>query len=215
MFKWAVPVVVGVGVVAAAVAHGSLTGRWRPLLPLDGFTARLADVPKQVPGWAGEDVPLADAEDLPRAGIAGHLHRRYTRGGTSDAVTVLIVCGRPGPISVHTPDVCYRSAGYTAVGDIDAPAVLVGARPVPCQRLRFRPPAGRVGAGDLEIRWAWSGSAGVSAPANPRIAFAGEPALYKLYVIRETGAGKPAADPSEQFLSTFIPALEDALRPAR
>ena len=26
--------------------------------------------------------------------------------------SVLLVCGRPGPVSVHTPDVCYAGVGY-------------------------------------------------------------------------------------------------------
>ena len=33
----------------------------------------------------------------------------------SDA-TALILCGRPGPVSIHTPDVCYRGLGYEPTG---------------------------------------------------------------------------------------------------
>ena len=216
MVRLWIPALVTLSVVAAAVAHGTLTGRWHPLPPLDEYTSQLTRVPLVVGEWSGVDVPLADADDLGRAGIAGHLHRRYVQSSTQEAVTVLLVCGRPGPISVHTPDVCYRSAGYTAVGDPGTTAVPLGNRTVAFHFRRFAPPAGRIGARDLEIRWAWDASNGVSAPDNPRLTFAREPALYKLYVIRELRAAKVAGpDPAEQFLAIFAPELEEALRTSR
>ena len=36
-----------------------------------------------------------------------------TKSGTK--IGLLLVCGRPGPVSVHTPDICYPGAGYEMV----------------------------------------------------------------------------------------------------
>ena len=62
----------------------------------------------------------------------------------------------------------------------------------------------------LRIFWSWNASKGWSAPENPRWSFASEPALCKLYVIRETW-GKvvdPEADPCNEFLAVFLPELD-------
>ena len=221
MTRFLIPAVVGLVVAAAAVSHGSRTGRWQTLPPIGEYTARLAAVPMTAGDWTGRDIPLADAESLPAAGIAGHLHRQYVHKTTGEAVTVLMVCGRPGPISVHTPDVCYASAGYRAIGSTDAAAVDLPGKRVTCSRLRFKPPAGRVEARDLDIRWAWCAGDGVETPNSPRISFSGKPALYKLYVIREVQPSRPGAapttpaagaDPAEQFLKVFIPPMEAAIQ---
>ena len=44
--------------------------------------------------------------------IDGYLSRTYTNQGTGATVSLLIVGGKPGPISVHTPDICFSGAGY-------------------------------------------------------------------------------------------------------
>ena len=216
-----IPVLVAVAFGGAAAAHGRLTGRWLPLPPVGTFVEKLPAVPLAAGDWAGEDVPLPDGDSLGRAGIAGYLHRRYQNRVTGDVVTVLIVCGRPGPISVHTPDVCYRDAGYVAVGDAEA-ADLDGGR-TKFWRLQFRPPAGRVDARNLDIYWAWlagsaAAKAGFEAPTVPRFHFRNEPAIFKLYAIREvapvrTGAA-PAGDVVARFLAAFLPPAQEALRPA-
>ena len=32
-------------------------------------------------------------------------------------VGVLLLCGRPGPVSVHTPDLCFPGAGFQEAGE--------------------------------------------------------------------------------------------------
>jgi hypothetical protein len=178
-------------------------------------------------------VPLDDPDALVRAGIQGHLSRRYRNRRSGEEVAVLVVCGRPGPISVHTPDICYRAAGYSPVGEPARTDYALGDRKQPLWGLRFHPPASRAGTSDLEIRWGWLAGDGLVAPENSRVAFAGKPALYKLYVIQErhpidvtktmpapTGPGQPppplvATQTSAglDFLTAFVPALERALHP--
>src|SRR5262249_9827140 len=96
--------------------HGGFTDRWGPSGPLERGPAALRRVPVAFGDWSGEDVPY-EPEDMARAGIKGCVYRRYTHARTREVVSVLLVCGRGGPISVHTPDVCYAGAGYRQVGD--------------------------------------------------------------------------------------------------
>lgn len=216
MLRYALPALVLIVLVSSVgVAHGWLTGRWgvsadlrRAVTALDGF-------PKAVGDWvAVEDTPY-DADDKARSGIRGHVGRTYRHSRTGEVLQVLAVCGRGGPISVHTPDVCYVAAGYRQVGALHP-------MPDPPAGATFR--AGRfakttgVVPQQLDIYWAWSrdGTAW-AAPDNPRVTFAWAPALYKLYVVRSS-AGASAEDASDaqarEFLAALLPQLKVALAPA-
>lgn len=226
-WKLTIPAFFLAATLAAAAWQGRASGRWVPLPPLDAYVAALDAVPSQLGEWQGADAPLDDPDSLKRGGIDGHLSRRYRHRRTADEVSVLVVCGRPGPISVHTPDVCYRGAGFVAVGEPAPADYRLGERKLTLWGLRFHPPAARAGSPDLEIRWGWSGGGPLQAPTNPRVAFAGQPALYKVYVIQERrpqAAAKPSepaaapakdvVEPVAAFLGLFVPSLEAALTPS-
>src|SRR5262249_10183186 len=145
--------------------------------------------------------------------LEGYLSRRYVHRRTGVAVSALLVCGRPGPISVHTPEVCYAGAGYAQVG---APRAYEGPAGSP-SRVRVPDFEKRNVATPtlLRICLAWGSGGEWSAPANPRWAFAGRPWLYKFYVVREmTRAGEPLeGDPAGELIKGLVPQLQEALFP--
>ena len=203
-------VLFAMALVASGVAHGRWVGRWVPLPPLDAYVERLSALPATCGDWIGTDQPL-DVDELKRVGIAGHSYRHFRNRRTGQVVGLLVVCGRSGPISVHTPDVCYRSAGYQAVAEPDRITV-PGRNTANSSRwwsARFRPPPGPASQ-DLTISWAWVGSHGVDAPDSPRLSLAGEPALYKIYAVCPHAPGG-AGTPTAAFLSEYLSPLEDAL----
>src|SRR5262249_40391692 len=130
------------------------------------------------------------------------------RSGSS--VTVLLVCGRPGPISVHTPDVCYDGAGYEALGEPADLRLTVGTsgRDAGFRHVLFRKTNSVVPA-YLRVFWSWTSAGTWEAPDNPRLTFASRPALYKLYVIRETATdeGRVEDDPGVKFLQVLLSEL--------
>ena len=71
-------------------------------------------LPESAGEWSG---PLAEVNlrGLDRAGVAGLAARRYRNARTGAAVTAVVLCGRPGPIAVHTPESCYPELGYAPV----------------------------------------------------------------------------------------------------
>src|SRR5262249_47338187 len=149
--------------------------------------------------------------------IAGYVYRRYRHARTGDEFTVLLLCGRSGPMSVHTPDVCYRGAGFTQA----APAVPTEVTPLGSEdaaklwTAEFGKERSQVGR-RLHIYWAWGLPGGQwQAAENPRVTFAAKPALYKLYVVRTlTSANRKGEDAQAQdFLSTLVGQLDQALRP--
>jgi hypothetical protein len=137
--------------------------------------------------------------------------REYRRGPGDPVLSALVLCGLAGPISVHTPDVCYRGAGYELAapparhrierGEGQEPAWFwVGdfeQRGVPAPRR-------------LRIFWGWNAGGGWKAADSARFEFAGAPVLLKLYVIREMShGGEPLEkDPARGLLRELLAALD-------
>src|SRR4051794_15054151 len=109
------PVLTAMLLVAAyGIAEGVWTNRWSSADATERAAARLADVPRTVGAWEGTDAPL-DPRQVVQAELVGYTMRRYVHRETGASVSVLLVCGRPGPISAHTPEMCYPGAGFAAV----------------------------------------------------------------------------------------------------
>jgi hypothetical protein len=200
-------------VVLTGLVHGFWTGRWQQSRELKDAVARLDRVPLQAGPWQGR-AQEADAEPFARAGASRYWVRQYADRRTGRAVTVILMCGRAGPMSVHTPDVCYRGAGFEVVAGPE-PFRLSG----PGGETEWRTLRARQGGPvpvDLRVCWAWTADGDWRAPEQPRLAFRGAPALYKLYVLRETAPAEGGAGegPCREFLRDFLPDLRRALFPA-
>jgi hypothetical protein len=176
--------------------------------------ARLQSVPAVVGDWEGKEMKL-DPRQVARAEMSGYVYRRYVNRRSQAAVTVLLVCGRPGPTSLHSPDLCYAGLGYTQAGR--------SAR-------HTLPKAGASGEAafwvgefhkpgptpePLRILWAWNATGAWQAPDHPRFEFGAHAALYKLYAVRELRqAGKALAeDPAVALLNELLPEIHKGLFP--
>jgi hypothetical protein len=192
--------------------HGRWTGRWHFSNDVQDAVARLDAVPQSIGDWEGEDGEL-DERVREVSGAHGFLLRRYTN--VRAKITVLVVCGHPGPVAVHSPEVCYQSAGATV-----SPA---GERtiefPEPHPNADFK--VIRVDSTEqnarptrLEVLWTWNCRGRWETPTSPRLTFARYPYLYKLYVIRNVEKDEEENDnPTPAFLNLLLPELEKALFP--
>jgi exosortase len=199
-------------VVLQGLVHSWWIDRWAVSDEPGVSAARLADVPRTVGEWDGEDLTL-DPHHQAIGEIRGYLFRRYVHRSRKTVLSVLLVRGRPGPISVHTPDVCYRGAGFEAVAPPERRTVAAPpAAPADFWTASFRK-RDAVTPTRLCIFWAWNDKKGWQAVDYPRLVFARAPALYKLYVVRETPAADDAAaaQPVVDFLQVLLPALDEAL----
>ena len=216
MTRVRLPVIVFAAVVLGAGAlHGSFTGRWHTSAELGDALDRLNNVPLALGDWRGERQYDLDEAELRRGGIKGHFKGRFKDTATGETISLLIVCGRPGPISVHTPDICYGSAGYTGVNNPRQKDLTVDqGNPLSVWAMRFKAPA-TSGASPIEVNWAWIAGDRWKAPNNPRWTFASEPVLFKLYVVRNVPLSdadkKKDRDPTIAFLQLFLPELEKTL----
>jgi hypothetical protein len=127
-------------------------------------------------------------------------------------VNVMLACGLPGPLTVHTPEVCYAGAGYEEDED---PVVHLasGARTVPeFWMCKFSKPEALVPA-ELRLFWSWRAAGGWKASDNPRLQFAGQPVLYKMYVSHVTTGIETRQDIAacHEFINLLVPELERVL----
>lgn len=208
--------------VAAAVAVLVGTGLARRHLADDAAAARaLAEASRRLPGmlpasagsWSGAEVAV-DTRGLGSAGIAALAARRYADAATGEAVTAVLICGRPGPIAAHGPEACYPGAGFAPASA--ARRVAVPGLGVELWSAAFRggPPAE---PRDLVVSWAWADRDGWSAPDNPRLRFAPAPVLFKLYLLSEAAPGAPPGSerPALGLAAALLPGLDAAPRPGR
>jgi hypothetical protein len=207
-----VPLMLAVPVLAAfGVVEGRWTNRWHQSHAIEDATRALAQVPPTVGEWEGveREVP---ADDVVAGDIRAYLRRDYVHRPTGKTVSVVVVVGEPGPIVVHTPNLCYPRSGFEQfspqereVLEVEGP---VGR--VEMWRAGYRSP-GLIPV-QQRVRWCWTATGPWRAPTNPRLAFAGYPALYKFYTVQQVAEGDdPSQDASLDFLRHFLPQLHERL----
>jgi hypothetical protein len=196
----------------SGMVHGLWTDRWTDRADLTAAAENLESLPMTLDDWQGENF----SEPTEKAGLAGALARRYVHRTTGQVVSIYLGCGRPGPVSVHTPEVCYSGSGF----QVESPVAftLPTGPDMPRGELwtaRFvkERPDGR---SNLRLFWGWCAGGEWKIAENPRRSFAGERLLYKLYVVREvTGGDEPVdADPCIDFMRSLLPAVKQSCFPS-
>lgn len=210
------PVLLGFALLlGTALVHGLWTDRWSASQELEEAVARLEQVPLPLGDWKVEPLDV-DSRQLERAGIAAGWRRRYASPAVSPTFSVLLMCGRFGPISVHTPEVCFSGVGYEMMGQPKRISVAaVGGGPGAEFFAATFQKQGSVVPERLRIYWSWTIAGDWEAPDHPRVKFRRSAALYKLYVVEENakGDGRLEEAPSIAFIQQLLPKLEQTLFP--
>jgi hypothetical protein len=195
---------------ATGVCHGVWTGRWHAAPDLTPMIAALDRIPMNIGQWHGKPASL-DPGEIERTGASGSWMRTYEHESSGEIVSVLLIVGRPGPVAVHSPDVCYPAAGYEASeAPVHQRVTAKNGTTAEFWKVDFRKEMVPI-PGRLRIYWAWRGSGGWSAPLTPRLAFAREDCLYKLYVVRSLPPSpeNDRSDASVDFIETFLTQFDD------
>lgn len=190
----------------SGIIHGRMSDRWGP--PQDSLAAanKLAEIPDQFGGWKlqiSEEISDSVVEMLE---CAGYINRTYVNQETGESVNVAILLGPPGPISVHTPEICYSSRDYAIVGEPQQVTVRSSqGSDDEFWAMTFQ--SRDLSADILRVYYAWSTGGGWSAAKAPRFTFAACPYLYKIQLAGHLppGADAEASDPCRSFLQNFVP----------
>ena len=196
--------------------YGRLSQRWGTPVDLLAAADQLRTLPKSIGDWQMlEELPIAE-NVLQALECPGYANRRYVNQKTGDTVSIAIMIGPPGPIAVHTPEVCYSSRAYGIEDprtEAAFPTEANGGDPPRTQSLwkvTFRD--NRMAIDQLRVYYAWAtgknGSTGGAwrAASRPRYEFAGEPVLYKLQLagLLTSDASEKERDPCHQFLEDLF-----------
>jgi hypothetical protein len=165
-------------------------------------------LPTSLGPWAGRSTPVErDALDL--GGIQAHLSREYREAKSGRAIQVLWVAGKPGPITAHTPAVCFQGAGYQQTSD--PVPVQVGSSGARFWRATF---VNKTAAATsrIVVYWGWNGGDGWEAAV--RLKYSLLPALHKLYLVTELPhTGAPDGDVLGDLPDRLLPELERVIGP--
>lgn len=199
----------------AGVVEGLRSNRWGATEDVKAAAAKLDGVPREFGPWVSTESPI-EQRILDKAEAIGSVSRVYRNRNSGTELSVLLLCGPSGPIGAHTPDICYAGLGYKMIGgEISKPVKMPDGSTPTYWSGRFEKDAKESG---LIVSWAWSTDGNWVASPNARRDFLLHNVLYKLYVSRGLTAAerdhKPAAaDPTQDFLTDFLPEVKKALAP--
>lgn len=227
MLKYLPFVVVSIAIAPLVVWHWQMMDWvWSENIPAKQCAYLLeTEIPMKLGDWVGEDAEV-DEKVLEVAGADGYINRAYTNEKTGEQVSVWFIVGHFKDIAQHTPNVCYRVAGFEEVGKDDLQRIDIEGLPTS----RFRTAKFRKQLGSSEhferVFWAWwkpealdegQSPADVniawSSPEDPRLEFGFCRALYKLYFTTATDAdGRADESVCLKFAEEFLPLVHDRLR---
>jgi|SRR5579875_2965830 hypothetical protein len=206
MKRWFAALLGSIALVVCGIVHGYWTDRWAPPVQVTQAAERLDTIPLALGEWDGEVLEVKPGEA--GQGVAGCIRRRYFHRQTGAAISLFLVCGRPGPVSIHTPEVCYGANGFLVTPPVRYE--LSGGGDL------WKADATRTNATEetrLRLYWGWNDGSAWKAVDDPRVQFARRPVLHKLYVVRELSAGNDpsSGEPCEEFLQVLLPVLQRTL----
>ncbi|MEM6655866.1 MAG: exosortase-associated EpsI family protein, partial [Planctomycetota bacterium] len=177
-----------------------------------------SSVPQTIGPWQGVDMPVTEREEIV-SGAAGHVSRRYQHAETGEVVDLWLIVGHMQGVTRHTPDVCYRSSGYSQQTSRDRYTFEVeGQPPAEFWTSWFQRDAGPDGILRRRVFWAWTLPKADQpikwkAPGQPRYAYAGAKALFKMYFTTEEPEDSPplTENPSNELAKVMIPLIADVL----
>jgi hypothetical protein len=169
--------------VASGIAFGYWTNRWGPGNQLEAAGTHLQSFPTKIGEWRQIGETQIDEGTRTILECSGYVYRHYVSERTGAKVHVVVVVGPPGPISVHTPEICYSSRDF----DLAEPRqkiVLHGKVGAPSfWQATFKSRA--AGGGFLRSYYAWSSGDHWVASRSPRFEFGGSRILFKIQLACE------------------------------
>ena len=215
------PVAVALVVLAVGTVYqGILSERWKKNRSekLLQFAEKLGHVPKTFGDWTSIEQPL-DKATFKRSGCEDYISRLY-RNNNGDQISVFLVVGTAQHITQHTPDWCYRGAGYEMEGGDYVPYTMM------CNLDENDPEfstatfikESATKTDHLRIFWGYTDDGQWEGPRLPKVHYAQRSALYKLYLITQIADRKDRSienSSSLDFAKEFVPLIEGILFPEK
>lgn len=204
-------------VVAATVLVGGIQGklsrRWGVAPDVLALGQELESLVGDVGDWQLVENSRLEPAVINILECVGHLKRTYSHRQTGESVTVAVMLGPPGPIAVHTPEICFSSRNYRMNESRERVELATAPdRTDSFWSLTFD--AKNAGDDRLRVYYAWTTGRPWQASEHPRFQFSGQPCLYKIQLSCPVPAGgtSEATDSCRRFLEAFVPVLDRVLQ---
>jgi hypothetical protein len=202
---------------ASGVIQGHVRNRWGPSQAMLEAARKLEGVPQVFGGPQKNRWQMKSAEPMEPLAVAllectGYIHRVYQNRQTGEIVSVFVIVGPAGPISAHTPEICFAAQNYTRRDNRQQVAIASDQEQDDhFWALSFK--TKNVREDLLRVYYAWTARTNWSAPEDTRFGFVGSPYLYKIQVSSEMPAGSNItnSDTCREFLKDFLPVLRPYL----
>ncbi len=200
--------------VLSGLIQGRMSGRWGSSHDLIAIGSRLNDVPENFGDWTLKSSGKLGEVVEEILQCKGSIVRTYFNRKTGRSVNLAVTMGPSGPISVHTPEVCYSSQAFDKSSQR--------------RRIQIETPQGEsnelwmntfrstdVNAQSLQVCYGWSTGDRWCAPEQPRFSFGASPFLYKIQIASrlEESGDEQEVTAYESFLREFLPVLGKHLGP--
>ena len=130
---------------ASGAIQGHIRNRWGPSQSMLEAARKLQGVPQVFGGPQKNRWQMTSAEPMEPLAVAmlecaGHIHRVYQNRRTNEIVAVFVIVGPAGPISAHTPEICFDAQNYTRRDNRQQVAIASArSRTTTFRRFRSRP----------------------------------------------------------------------------
>ncbi len=173
--------------------------------------ARLSFIPEQIGNWTSTTESI-DEHEKRVAEIVGSIRRTYRNAENGYMVSLTVLCGAAGPMSVHPPTACFEGVGYECSSAPRVTTILDSENEQSSfNRATFRL-ANSSMSDVVRVFWGWGTDGSWTAPANPRIVFRGQPFLFKMYAVDRSLLKTDDLQQSEAFLNEALPVIRKGLR---
>jgi EpsI family protein len=168
----------------------------------------LEELPMTLGPWQGEPTQI-DEKIARGTGATQVVTRRYINQDTGVPVDVILLFGQAVGMYIHTPELCYPSAGFTLAGGPDARTI-----PTPSGAAPFRALVYSKGEGTAaqlqEVYYAWRYNGRWSPEVGKQKHFERISGMYKVHVARHVTENerRDVGNPCEAFLRVLLPEME-------
>jgi len=192
----------------SGVIQGRMSNRWGPPRDVLAVAEKLNDIPGQFGSWQLESSDEIAQPILTMLECTGYIFRTYVNQETGETVRVSVFSGPSGPMSVHTPEICYSSRDYTTHEERRLVPIEIEGSNEDFWALTLR--SNSIDADMLRVYYSWNTGDHWSAPEDSRFKFASSPFLYKIQLASylPPRADVETDDPCRRFLQDFVPVAQ-------
>ena len=197
--------------IVGTFVHGNLTYRWDTNAKVDALVEAMGNVPTKIGAFELASKEALAEHAANQLQCFGDQIRTYRDPATNRKIQVALLMGPTGPISVHTPDICYSSRKFKKLGKRAPLAVTRIAGEDQFWSIQFQ---SRDLTGEfIRSIYGWSTDGLWQAPETARFEFAGEPYLFKIeFVIFAESLDELERDADAlEFVKRYSQALRDQL----